>query len=183
MQHNRKDSTSLMQNSFNRSSATPVYATLSFRLPCDPECLFQSLKRDPCLCNLIINSIQFPVQMFQSLKRDPCLCNVSREAGSNEPVSLFQSLKRDPCLCNIAWSMCSCERLNCSFNRSSATPVYATFVLAPNVLSSVRVFQSLKRDPCLCNSALPPSVTQMARCFNRSSATPVYATLSTHLST
>ncbi len=43
-------------------------------------------------------------------------------------------------------------------------------------LDGIAEFQSLKRDPCLCNSFASPERSFFGWRFNRSSATPVYAT-------
>jgi len=65
--------------------------------------------------------------------------------------------------------------LKLSFNRSSATSLYAT---SPELTTSFprTLFQSLKRDIPLCNFAPDGELWHWQDGFNRSSATSLYAT-------
>ncbi len=65
------------------------------------------------------------------------------------------------------------------FNRSHATPHYATRTVLEHVKPMHNEFQSLARDPSLCNlRAMSGCRVMQQMCFNRSHATPHYATTS-----
>ncbi len=145
----RSPTLSSTRSSFNRSSATIASPTAIIQSSdLHIALMFQSLKRDNCLSNLIKGIAGFLSGIvFQSLKRDNCLSNAAI-AATIATRAPFQSLKRDNCLSNSASVIVgalqerfqSLKRDNCLSNVDNSYGGGA----------STR-FQSLKRDNCLSN--------------------------------
>ncbi len=140
-----------------------------------------------------------PVE-FQSLKRDPCLCNRNLVLKSTKLVKKFQSLKRDPCLCNVVHS-CNIQEHAVCVSIAQARPLFmqrqtkwtsgwtsgqvSIAQARPLFMQRKEVFKPLMPHVPVSIAQARPLFMQRASVgvartllsgFNRSSATPVYAT-------
>src|SRR5258708_6119970 len=88
--------------SFNRSSATSLYATpLGFSRPVLSHRSFNRSSATSLYATTGKKTTRATPRRFQSLKRDIPLCNLASFMPEDQPPPRFQSLKRDIPLCNL----------------------------------------------------------------------------------